>query len=539
MQNTGKTNQTRIAHVMNSSGEQQLSRRKRRCVQISDEPSLSPERRRSLSLTLRDALNRAKIASASVTAVGMVTSNNATKTTTQQQLPLEVMAMIAATFQTPGEAHSLSLASKDWNLAFRVAFPRVMSPRFIMYAIYENPECLAEVPVILDDHVMLALCATVKNPVHLERLAKPGTQELYNKCVKHATRYLNREALATLLTYGQERDSDTQGGWALLACIETISVFVRSGEENARMVFYETVYSHGGPFIANEVVRATAFRRVIVGIRCILNVASSSAGVTGPFNSLENVRLLLSTVATMSSQPLLLQMLSTYPLQIAQIMASADNREMMEMLARSGWTEAADALLALMAEHDTPRDPETLLRYAVITGQTTLVKELLFPRRRSTRRRKRSLDHHHHHQSLGGGDGGRLEPVTMTDDGIIREAVLLGHEDIATLLCTAAPYLVTMSVVCAAVRAGYRAEFVAYLLKHVDVRAQSLESDGLAKTAINFKNYEVVALLVTEYSHLAYTRETLLSALNLLGPFRVYAPAVSTMLHSPAFRALL
>lgn len=536
MQNTGKTNQTRIAHVMNSSGEQQqqMSRRKRRCVQVSDEPSLSPERRRSLSLTLRDALNRAKIASASVATVGTVTSNNATKTTTQ--LPLEVMAMIAATFQTPGEAHSLSLASKDWNLAFRVAFPRVTSPRFIMYAIYENPECLAEVPVIPDDHSMLALCATVKNPVHLERLAKPGTQELYNKCVKHATRYLNREALATLLTYGQERDSDTQGGWALLACIEAISVFVRSGEENARMVFYETVYSHGGPFIANEVVRATAFRRIIVGIRCIMNVASSSSagGNDDPFNSLENVRLLLSTVATMSSQPLLLQMLSTYPLQIAQIMASADNREMMEMLARSGWTEAADALLALMAEHDTPRDPETLLRYAVITGQTTLVKELLFPRRRSTRRRKRPLDH----QSLGV-DGGRLEPVTMTDDGIIREAVLLGHEDIATLLCTAAPYLVTMSVVCAAVRAGYRAEFVGYLLKHVDARAQSLESDGLAKTAINFKNYEVVALLVTDYSHLAYTRETLLSALNLLGPFRVYAPAVSTMLHSPAFRALL
>ena len=46
-------------------------------------------------------------------------------------------------------------------------------------------------------------------------------------------------------------------------------------------------------------------------------------------------------------------------------------------------------------------------------------------------------------------------------------------------------------------------------------------AESFAKAAVSFKNYEVVALLVSDtFKQLKYSRETLLSFLNLLGPFK-------------------
>jgi hypothetical protein len=484
-------------------------------------------------------------------------------TTTTMGLPLEIMTMIASYLVHPGEAHALSLVSRAWNGACQIAFPRHASPRFIMYAIYENPARLSEVESIADNSMaLLALCATVRDEAHLKRLARPDTLPRYVGCVRQAVNDRNYQALCALLTYGLTSVTDPIdatttdegfGGWALPAMLDAIHVLARSSDESAPLVFYRAIEGHGQP-IAQETVRATCFRRYATGIKIILNIAGIATvhKKDSVYGTDENVRLLLSTAATMN-EDLLLSVLNTFPSQTGRILSSPQQQHQqllgggpdnfMQTIIRAGWIRAADAIIE--AVDDCGHDTHVLLRYSVITGKTWLVRDILFPPRRSSRsktrersttggtgiltgaKRKRSLS-----QSPAPG------AVTLSDDSLFREAVLLGHEDIATILCLFAPQFVTGQLVIHAVRAGHRAEFIKHLIEYLTEEDRQMCAEQCVRTAIASKNYEVIAMLVSDFVTLTYNKETLMSILASLGPFKIYAPIVSILLHSPRFRTL-
>lgn len=426
--------------------------------------------------------------------------------TDQKSLPLEVMAMIAECLGSPCDAHSLSLVSKDWNTAFKIAFPSSTSPRFVLNAIYggdgggDNAR-LSEVDRIDDEGAMAALCTVVKDPIHLARLARPQTQELYSLCFKRATHALNKEALAALIIYG-----NTQSDWVFLACIHTINAFFSSPvyNQSAPGMFYQMVALHAGGETLSEVVRATIFRRFTAGIDCLLDMELAWAD--------DQVRLLLQTTATMS-EDLLLRVLDVFPRQTGAILSAEEGHaNLVSLVVRSGWMEATEKMLSLVA--DTAQNSVLLLRYAVLANKGDLVDQILFPRRRSSRKRLRASS-----SSIAGNE--RPVMLTAEEEGILRDAITLGHEEIAMLLCRAAPWLVSVVVVASAIRSGHRADFVQHLMEHLDAPQLATGAESFAKAAVSFKNYEVVALLVSDtFKQLKYSRETLLSFLNLLGPFK-------------------
>lgn len=168
-----------------------------------------------------------------------------------------------------------------------------------------------------------------------------------------------------------------------------------------------------------------------------------------------------------------------------------------------------------------------LLQYAVITGKSELVSEIVYPRRRSERKRPRTALS----QSLD-------NAIPEITEELVCTAIIRGYEDIATVLCDVARHLVTFQVIYTAIRTGHRAEFVLHLIAHWRLVDQTTHANAFAKAAIRFKNYEVAAMFVMDFPHLHYERETLVSILSLLGPFSVYAPVVSCLLHSPQYRDL-
>ena len=426
-----------------------------------------------------------------------------------------------------------------------------------MYAIYENQACLGKVESIADnENALLALCSTVKDEKHLERLARPANPLLYMTCFKVAVQNQNAHAMSALLKYGQsidKKDSPRNGGadigWTLPALLDVMIVFTASTDESAPFYYYRAV-EVAGKAIASEIVRATCFRRYAIGIKTILKISKYAGGGGGSqankgasenvYGTDENVRLLLTTAATMNEE-LLLSVLSTFPEQTGRLLSMpllpGDDDHLIQSIIRTGWIKAADAIIEIVDDYG--QDPRVLLRYSVITGKTWLVRDILFPPRRSSRsktrdvskgagpKRKRSLS-----QSPGPG------PVTIPDDSLLREAVLLGHEDIAMLLSLSSPQFVTGPLVVHAVRAGHRAEFVKHLYEHLSDYDQQMFVNPCIRTAIAFKNYEVIAMLVSDFENILFDKEVLLSILALLGPFKVYAPIVSILLHSPRFRDL-
>lgn len=422
-----------------------------------------------------------------------------------QRLPLEIMTMIAKWLDSPCDAHNLSRVSKSWNAAFKLAFPNRALPRFIVHAIYTDPGRLGEVERIEDNGLMMSLCTIVNDPVQLVRLARPATLDLYSACFKKAAHALNREALTALIIYGKSQEPADD--WVLSGCIHTINAFFSAPvyNQSAPAMFYETVAKHASDSTFAEVVRTTVFRRFGAGIECILDMRL-------PLSD-DLVRMLMQTTATMSEQ-LLLSVLEQYPEQTGAFLSSDDNHaNTVSIVVRSGWMDATEKILSLVAS--TAQNSVLMLRYAVLANKSALVNEILFPRRRSSRKRLRSSLTHHHPPSPN------VPILTADDEGILREAITLGHEEIAMMLCRAAPWIVSAAVVVCAIRAGHRSDFVDYLMRCIDPPKLEEGAELFAKTAVAFKNYEVVALLISkEHETLTYTRETLLSFLNLLGPFK-------------------
>jgi hypothetical protein len=106
------------------------------------------------------------------------------------------------------------------------------------------------------------------------------------------------------------------------------------------------------------------------------------------------------------------------------------------------------------------------------------------------------------------------------------------------LLSLSSPSFVTGPLVVHAVRAGHRAEFVKHLYEYLSDEDRQMFVNPCIRTAIASKNYEVIAMLVSDFENILFDKEVLLSVLALLGPFKVYAPIVSILLHSPRFRDL-